>query len=232
MTVLGLDSAGKRAGVAIIKDGEVLYDVYLAAGNTHSETLLALVQDALRATQLTVAQLSCIGVNAGPGSFTGLRIGLAVAKGLALAQDIPCAGVSTLEALAATCTQNGTVLCALDARRSEVYAAAFAVNGGRYTRLLPDSAVPADSLRTFAQSCPKPLYIMGDGAAVCLAVCGGIADTHLYPAPYTCGRAWGTAAVAAQMLNAGTAGSAEALAPAYHRLSQAQRERAERENHS
>ena len=100
MTVLGLDCAGKTAGVAVCQGGQLLYESRLCAGFTHSETLLCLCEEALRACGLCVQELSLLAVTAGPGSFTGLRIGLAVTKGLALPHDIPCAGVSTLEALA------------------------------------------------------------------------------------------------------------------------------------
>lgn len=127
MTVLGLDCAGKTAGVAVCQGGQLLYESRLCAGFTHSETLLCLCEEALRACGLCVQELSLLAVTAGPGSFTGLRIGLAVTKGLALPHDIPCAGVSTLEALAFCAPPVGSCVCALDARRGEVYHAAFAM---------------------------------------------------------------------------------------------------------
>lgn len=228
MTVLGIDSAGKQAGVAVWRDERVWYECVLNGGNTHSETLLGMVQDALRRTRLTLDDIDCIGVNAGPGSFTGLRIGLAAVKGLALQRDIPCAGVSTLESLAQSCVLDGTVLCALDARRSEVYWAAFTVQNGTVTRLTPDAAQPAAALEDFLQTLPSPVYVMGDGAQVVLQALPG-ANLQLYPAPYTAGRAFGVCRAAQKAYDEGKTQTALTLAPEYHRLSQAQRERQERE---
>ncbi len=116
MTVLGLDCAGKTAGVALCRDGELFYESRLCAGFTHSETLLPLCEEALRACRLSLQDISLLAVTAGPGSFTGLRIGLATVKGLAFAHGTPCAGVSTLEALAFCAPPVGSCVCALDAR--------------------------------------------------------------------------------------------------------------------
>ena len=127
MTVLGLDCAGKTAGVALCRDGELFYESRLCAGFTHSETLLPLCEEALRACRLSLQDISLLAVTAGPGSFTGLRIGLATVKGLAFAHGTPCAGVSTLEALAFCAPPVGSCVCALDARRGEVYHAGFSM---------------------------------------------------------------------------------------------------------
>ena len=96
MICMGIDSAGRKAGLALMQDDELLYEVSLNGGLTHSETLLELADTAFRATGLSPAQVDLYGVCAGPGSFTGLRIGLALVKGLAFAHHTPCAGVSTL----------------------------------------------------------------------------------------------------------------------------------------
>ena len=101
MNILAVDTAGKTAGVALLQDGRLLYEVYLDGGLTHSETLLPLIDTCLKLCGLTCADIDLFGVNAGPGSFTGLRIGLAAVRGLASPRHTPCAPVSTLEALAA-----------------------------------------------------------------------------------------------------------------------------------
>ena len=171
MTVLGLDCAGKTAGVALCTDGELFYESRLCAGFTHSETLLPLCEEALRACRLSLQDISLLAVTAGPGSFTGLRIGLATVKGLAFAHGTPCAGVSTLEALAFCAPPVGSCVCALDAL------------GGRRAQdifLLPEHA-----------RCPGAL---------------GVCRAALQVQPQ----------------------SAETLAPRYLRLSQAERERAEK----
>ena len=138
MNILAVDTAGKTAGVALLQDDRLLYEVYLDGGMTHSETLMPMIDTCLKMCGLTCADIDLYAVNAGPGSFTGLRIGLAAVKGLAFPRETLCAPVSTLEALAAAHTGEGTVLCALDARRAQVYSAAFDL--ATHARLLDDDA--------------------------------------------------------------------------------------------
>lgn len=147
MIILGLDAAAKTAGVALLcheaAGDRLLYESYLATGYTHSETLLPLVDAALRACRLRAADIELYALTAGPGSFTGLRIGMALIKGLAAARSTPCVPVSTLQALAAGCDTSGLLLPAMDARRGEVYAAAFWRDQAGLHRLLDDAALPA-----------------------------------------------------------------------------------------
>lgn len=224
MICLGLDCAGKVAGVAVTRDGQLLYECFLDRGLTHSETLLPMVQNALSALELTLADVDLLGVCAGPGSFTGLRIGLAAVKGLALPRDIPCAGVSTLEALARCCTGSGVVIPALDARRGEIYWAAFSLPACE--RLTPDAAQPVGSLEEFLKNCKNPVFFVGDGAALCYNRYGTRAIPC--PAPLRQSRALGVCLAAEAAAAAGQAVSAACLAPRYLRLSQAERERAAR----
>ena len=150
MTIFGLDSAGKTAGIAILRDSRLIYECYLATGHTHSETLLCLCKNAFDAAGLSPAEIDVFAAAAGPGSFTGLRIGLAAVKGLAFPHDTPCAAVSTLEALAYSAAVEGTLLCALDARRGEVYWAGFFAADGAVESLMPGRrSAPAASLRGF-----------------------------------------------------------------------------------
>ena len=165
------------------------------------------------------------GVNAGPGSFTGLRIGLAAVKGLAFPRHTPCAPVSTLEALAAGHLGEGTVLCALDARRGQVYSAAFDL--ATHARLLDDDARAAASLADFVKSC-KPLFFVGDGAYLCYNIYSEADGVLPVPPALRGGRAVGVALAAQRMAEAGLTVPPEALLPDYHRLSQAERERAAR----
>lgn len=226
MNLLAVDTAGKTAGVAVFQDGRLLYECCLNAGLTHSETLLPLVDTALRLTGLTPADIDLYGVNAGPGSFTGLRIGLAAVKGLAFARSTPCAPVSTLEALAACHVGEGTVLCALDARRAQVYWAAFDL--ATHARLTEDAAAAVDSLAELVKSCKKPLFFVGDGAALCYNKYGREPGVIEAPAPLRGPRAAGVGLVAARMAADGLAVPPAQLLPRYHRLSQAERERAQR----
>lgn len=226
MNLLAVDTAGKTAGVALVRDGRLLYECYLDAGMTHSETLLPLIDTCLRLCGLTPADIDLYGVNAGPGSFTGLRIGLAAVKGLAFPRNTPCAPVSTLEALAAAHTGAGTVLCALDARRAQVYSAAFDL--ATHARLLDDDARAVADLASFVENCKKPLFFVGDGASLCYNKYSEIPGVLAVPGTMIQGRAAAVALVAQRMAEAGQAVPPAALLPDYHRLSQAERERAER----
>lgn len=226
MIVLGVDSTGKTASTAIVRDGVLVYENYLAAGLTHSESLVALCDDALRAAKLHVRDVDLFAVTHGPGSFTGLRIGLAAVKGLAMPRQTPCVGVSTLEALAWGLCTNGTALCALDARRGEVYYAAFSVADGTVTRLCEDASAPAVQLEKLMMSLPGPVWFFGDGAQIVWdAWHERRPDLQLWPAEYRLCRA---GCVCRAALAAGTPVSPAELVPEYHRLSQAERERAKR----
>ena len=173
MNILAVDTAGKTAGVALLQDDRLLYEVYLDGGMTHSETLMPMIDTCLKLCGLTCADIDLYAVNAGPGSFTGLRIGLAAVKGLAFPRETLCAPVSTLEALAAAHTGEGTVLCALDARRAQVYSAAFDL--ATHSRLLEDDARAVADLADFVENCKKPLFFVGGPArraCCCSGPCG------------------------------------------------------------
>ncbi len=226
MNILAVDTAGKTVGVALMRDDRLLYECYLDAGQTHSETLMQLIDAGMRFCGLRCADIDLYGVNAGPGSFTGLRIGLAAVKGMAFPAETLCAPVSTLEALAEAHVGEGTVLCALDARRAQVYSAAFDL--ATHARLMDDDARAVAELADFVENCKKPLFFVGDGAALCYNKYSNVPGVLPVPAPITCGRAAAVALVARRMAQNGQAVLPEALLPDYHRLSQAERERAAR----
>ena len=147
MKTLALETSAKSVSVAVTEDGKVLASSYQNIGLTHSVTLMPLLDGMLQNAGLTLKDIDLLAVAAGPGSFTGLRIGVSALKGLAWAEDKPCCGVSTLEAMA----QNGrlftgTVVCAMDARRSQVYNALFRCENGQLTRLCPDRAIGLEEL--------------------------------------------------------------------------------------
>lgn len=228
MITFGLDSAGKTAAVALMQGDRLLYETFLDAGLTHSETLLPLVDSAFQAAKLTPADVALWGVCSGPGSFTGLRIGLAAIKGLAFATNAPCAGVSTLEALAyGLCPGKGTVLAALDARRGEVYWAAFRL-GSVPHRLTADSAAPVKQLAEFVENCEKPLFFVGDGARLCYNEYESIGGVVPCPPPARLCRGVSVCLAAQNMQQNGLCVPPHALVPSYHRVSQAERERMQR----
>ena len=227
MNLLAVDSAGKSAAVAVLRDDTLLYEAQCSNGLTHSETLLPMIDTALRACGLTVADLDVLGVTNGPGSFTGLRIGLSLVKGLALPRQIPCAPVSTLEALARGMAGQGTVVGALDARRGQVYWAGF--DRATHERLTPDDAAPVEALEKFVSGCKKPLFFVGDGALLCYNRYSEVPGVLPCPQPLRVLRAAGVALAARQLWQDGRAVPPAALLPDYHRLSQAERDRLARE---
>ena len=227
MNILAVDTAGKTVGVALLQDDRLLYECYLDAGMTHSETLMPLIDNCLKLCGMGCRDIDLYGVNAGPGSFTGLRIGLAVVKGLALPKQIPCAGVSTMAALAYGLSGEGTVIGAQDARRGQVYWGAFDL--ASHDRLTTDAAEPVTVLENFVQSCKKPLFFVGDGATLCYNTYKSVPGVAAVPQPLQVLRGAGVALAAKAMWEKGECVPPAALLPDYHRLSQAERERAERE---
>lgn len=227
MNILAVDTAGKTAAVAVLRDDVLLYEAQCNNGLTHSETLLPMIDTALKAAGLTVDDLDVLGVTNGPGSFTGLRIGLAVVKGLALPRQIPCAGVSTMAALAYGLAGEGAVIGAQDARRGQVYWGAFDL--AAHDRLTPDTAAPVTTLENFVQTCKKPLFFVGDGATLCYNTYKNVPGVVCVPQPMQVLRGAGVALAARAMWERGECVPPAALLPDYHRLSQAERERAERE---
>lgn len=227
MNLLAVDTAGKTAAVAVLRDDTLLYEAQCNNGLTHSETLLPMIDTALKASGLTMDELDVLGVTNGPGSFTGLRIGLAVIKGLALPRQLPCAGVSTMAALAWGLAGEGTVIGAQDARRGQVYWGAFDLASHR--RLTEDAAAPVTELENFVQSCKKPLFFVGDGATLCYNTYKSVPGVVCTPPALQVLRGAGVALAAKALWENSECVPPAALLPDYHRLSQAERERAERE---
>ena len=230
MKLLAFESSAKAAGVAVLDDGRLLAEYFQNSGQTHSRTLMQMAEDLLDNCDLTPQDIGACAVADGPGSFTGVRIGVAAAQGFAWGRDIPCCGVSTLEAMAWQASEfSGIVCCAMDARRSQVYHARFLAEDGPLTRLCPDCAVSLDEVRLALENCEKPKIMVGDGAQLCYNTFGTeISGCMLAPEHRRMQRASGVALAARRLLSEGADCSGAALAPNYLRLSQAERERAER----
>ena len=226
MKVLALETSAKACSAAVTEDGRVVASAFHCTGLTHSRTLMPMLEDMLRNADLTLSDCDIIAVANGPGSFTGIRIGIAAAKGLAFAADKPAAGVSTLESMALGCAgMNGLIVCAMDARRQQIYNAVFRAENGVLTRLREDRAISLEEAAADCGSLDGPLYIVGDGASLCHSYFTnrGIACT-LSPPHLLQQSAVGVAMAAAERWPA-NAVSAQALEPTYLRLSQAERER-------
>ena len=168
MRILAIESSSKPASVAVCEDGELVSMLFQRSGLTHSRTLLPMAQDMLKNLEKTISDIDLIAVAHGPGSFTGIRIGISAALGLAWGADIPVIGVSTLEAMAYQTEAGGYTICSvLDARRGQIYNAKFARREGRLERLCPDRAISLETLALEASESNESLFLIGDGAGLC-----------------------------------------------------------------
>lgn len=228
MKILALESSAKAASVAYLKDGELMAQYYQASGLTHSRTLLSMTEDMLKSLDMKVTDMDGIAVAMGPGSFTGIRIGVAAAKGLSWGADKPVCGVSTLEAMAHHCCDDRYIICpVMDARRSEVYNGLFKYENGTIVRLTEDRAISLKDLSEEAKNSDKTFFLVGDGAMLCYNYFtdNGI-NAVLAPANVRLQSAWGVGKAA----ESGEFSDPGDLTPNYLRLSQAERERLEKQS--
>ena len=232
MKILAIDSTAITASVAITEDEHLLGDITLNNGNTHSQTLLPMVESLFRMLSLTADDIDLFAVSEGPGSFTGVRIGAATVKGLAFGREKNCIGVSTLEALAYNLRGYKGIICpVMNARRDQVYTAIFSSNGENLTRLCEDTAISVAELDEMLSKYDKPVYLSGDGIEVSLA---GFSKTRPEKTPEeeTLQSAYSVARLALEKYREGIRGDDASLVPTYLRLSQAERERLEREKNN
>ena len=229
--ILAFETSAKAASVALMEDGKLLGESYQNTGLTHSQTLMSMAEDLLKTCGRTPQQVTAVAVAAGPGSFTGVRIGVAAAKGFAWGRELPCYGVSTLEAMARNLgVWQGFVLPTMDARRDQTYTALFHAEKGNLTRIEEDSAVSYGELAEKIKNCQEPIFLVGDGAVLCYnTLLEAVPGMVLPPEHRRHQRAAGVALLAQQMMDAGLSGDGAGLAPNYLRLSQAERERMARE---
>ena len=226
MLILAFESSAKPASAALVKDGQLLSQYMQCSALTHSRTLLPMAEDMLKNAELKLSDVDLIAVAHGPGSFTGIRIGVSTVKGLAWASEKPCVGVSTLEAMAWHGLAAGGYIClVMDARRSQVYNAIFKIENGRPVRMTEDRPIALDELAKEVAALNAPVFLIGDGAALCFEyfTAHGV-PCVMAPDNLRWQDAWGVAMAAADK----TPGNADELLPVYLRLSQAERERQER----
>ena len=230
MLILAFETTAKAGSVALLEDGKLLAESYQNTGLTHSQTLMVMAEDMLKQAGKTVADVTTVAVAEGPGSFTGVRIGVAAAKGFAWGAEIPCYGVSTLEAMAETLgVYEGHICACMDARRNQVYNALFLADRGNLERVSEDRAIALTELKSDLEHIDGPVFLVGDGAALTYKTLkDAVPEMVLPPEHRMHQRASGVAIVAARKIAAGESGDANALTPNYLRLSQAERERAER----
>ena len=234
MLILAFETSAKAASVALTENGKLLGESYQNTGMTHSQTLMVMAEDLLKQCGKTVGDLTAVAVAEGPGSFTGVRIGVAAAKGLAWGGEKPCYGVSTLEAMAISLgAWQGYICPCMDARRSQVYNALFYVNHGKIKRVSEDRAIALADLGEELKMLKEPIFLVGDGSNLCYNTLKEAVPGLILPPEHRMHqRAVGVALAAEQRAAAGDPGDANAMTPNYLRLSQAERERAERMRNS
>lgn len=225
MKILALETSAKACSTAVMENGCLIASAFQCTGLTHSHTLMPMVEAMMKNADLTLQGCDVIAVANGPGSFTGIRIGVAAAKGLAFGAEKPVIGVSTLESMARpVACMDGLIICSMDARRQQIYNAVFEAQDGKLTRLTPDRAIGLENLKTELENSEKKKIIVGDGAQLCYnyflenSVPCVLAPPHLIQQSAT-----GVALAAEEAARAGHFLSAQELLPVYLRPSQAER---------
>lgn len=225
--ILAVDTSAKPVSCALIKDGRILGNYYSNSGLTHSQTLMPMIEHLLSVTGVTMDTLDAVAVNSGPGSFTGVRIGVSAVKGLAFTQNLPCISVSTLESMAENVTIVGDcVVCGvMDARCSQVYTALFEKRDGCTYRISEDAAITIDVLCQQLKDIDRPIVLVGDGSEICYdRLKDAVPQLYLSTPSIRFQNAASTAVVAERKYLAGDTTSAAELLPVYLRLPQAERE--------
>ena len=230
MIILGIECSAVSASCAAIKDGETIATAFTNVKLTHSETLMPMVENMLASAKLNINDIDCFAISHGPGSFTGIRIGISAVKGMAAAKNKPCIGVSTLEAMAYMHKDFDGIICSLmDARCNQFYNGIFRINKGEIERLCEDRAllfeeICEDIAKNYSN---ETILAVGDGAKL---FCQKASNTNLLQ-NIKCGaennilqQATGVVLLAENEYNKGKAISAEVLLPFYLRLPQAERE--------
>lgn len=231
MLILAFETSAKACSVALMRDGILLGEAYQNSGLTHSQTLLPMAEALMQQCDIDVNDVSAVAVASGPGSFTGIRIGVAAAKGFAWGRQLPCCGVSTLEAMALHLgIHQGYVLPVMDARRQQVYTALFHAEQGKLCRVTPDRAISIEELAADIKNLKESVFLVGDGSTLCYnCLKEELPNLVLPPEHMLHQRASGVALAAKEMLEAGVCCDGAALTPNYLRVSQAERERMARE---
>lgn len=226
MKILAVESSAKACSVALVQGDQLVAQVMQNKGLTHSKTLLPMIVSLLEQSETCLQDMDVLAVGVGPGSFTGLRIGVSTVKGLSFATKIPCAPCSTLESMAWQLShlEGYTILSVMDARRNQVYHSRFLIKNRRPQRLTPDGAVDLEELAKEVEGIPGPKMLVGDGSALASSFLMSVEGP---PAHLAQQQAWGVAQVGRGLAEAGELVLGNNLQPVYHRLSQAERQRLE-----
>ena len=234
MLILAFETSAKACSVALHDGQKLLGESYQNTGLTHSQTLMTMAEDLMKTCGKAVKDITHLAVAAGPGSFTGVRIGVAAAKGFAWGAELPVYGVSTLEAMALSLGAfEGHVCACMDARRNQVYNAVFLADGGKLERVSDDRAISLAELKNELEHIDGPIFLVGDGAELTSRTLSGELDNLILPPEHRRQqRASGVALAALEAMERGESAEGAALQPNYLRLSQAERERLEKMQNS
>lgn len=218
MKILAVDTSAVCASVAVTENGKILSESSINTGLTHSRTLMPMIDSVLKNGEITLESIDLFACSVGPGSFTGIRIGVAAIKGLCDAISKKCVPVSTLEALAYNLVgRNCTAVSVMDARCNQVYCGIFSINGEEVTRLTDDMAIKIDELGEMLKSYSDIIFV-GDGAKICHNALG------YEKAPANCEYQKGSSVCFVAEKDADKAVDSKELLPVYLRLPQAERE--------
>ena len=235
MKILGLESSATSASVSVVENGKVIALESSNTGLTHSQTLMPMVETTLKKADVSINDIDYIAVSNGPGSFTGIRIGVSLVKGLSDPLNKKCVGVSTLEAIAKPLENTGVIaVSVMDARCNQVYTAMFDCIKGEMKRLSEDEAITIDELTERLKTQDKQIVLIGDGANVCYNKMKDVLESILIASPVVRYQSASSVALIAEDLilkDEKNAINSEELVPKYLRLSQAERElKAKQEN--
>lgn len=225
MKILSIDCSAISASCAVTEEDRVIASSFVNVKLTHSQTLLPMVENTLSSAMLTLDDIDAFAINSGPGSFTGIRIGISAIKGLAMPKNTPCAAVSTLYSIACLHKNlNGTLCAVMDARCNQVYGALFKIENGVIERLCEDRAVMIDEVVNELDGINGDIIIAGDGAHLFDAYAQSKPNVKLASEPLKYQNAVGVGLAAKEIFSRGEEISAERLTPFYLRLPQAERE--------
>lgn len=229
MKILAIECSATACSAAVLSDEKVIASGYVNVKLTHSQTLMPMVENILKSAMMGIDEIEGFAVSAGPGSFTGIRIGISAIKGLAAPRKLPCVAVSTLHSMAANYSDTDCIVCAvMDARCNQVYNALFDIDGGKITRLCEDRALMCDelaeNLKNMSQNNSRRVIIVGDGAELFYSFVKDLENVTIAEHSRRYQNAVSVGTVALGDFKSGKHQTAEELLPVYLRLPQAERE--------
>lgn len=229
MKILSLECSATPASVALLEDDKIIASAYTNVKLTHSQTLMPMVESVLNSSLTDISDIEGLCISAGPGSFTGVRIGISAVKGIAAPKNLPCVAVSTLESMAQNYSDTDCIVCAvMDARCNQVYNAIFDIENGNITRLTEDKAILCQDLlkdlKNISQKTKKDVIIVGDGTDVFYETAKELTFVKKSHPIRQYQNAAGVGFTALESFKTGNTIFASELLPIYLRLPQAERE--------